>query len=219
MAHNGYRIVFLGPPGAGKGTQASLLSQKYGIKKISTGDILREAVRRGSELGKKAKKYMDAGELVPDDIIIGLIEEQIEGIDSFILDGFPRTIRQAEALDDLLAERGKPLTHVVFVSVPDEEIVRRLTARRICPNCGAVYNMVYSPPKRDELCDVCGTPLVQRSDDREDVIRNRLRVYAENTATLIDYYRGKGIFYEVNGLGRVEDVLSRIEEVLKVQRT
>lgn len=215
MAHNGYRIVFLGPPGAGKGTQASLLAEKYGIKKISTGDILREAVRKGTELGKKAKKYMDAGELVPDDIIIGLIEEQIEGIDSFILDGFPRTIRQAEALDDLLAERGKPLTHVVFVSVPDEEIVKRLTARRVCPKCGAVYNLIYNPPKRDEICDVCGTPLVQRSDDREDVIRNRLKVYRENTAPLIDYYREKGIFYEVDGVGKVEEVLERIEGVLK----
>ncbi len=147
MENNGYRIVFLGPPGAGKGTQASLLSEKYGIKKISTGDILREAVRKGTELGKKAKKYMDAGELVPDDIIIGLIEEQIQGVDSFILDGFPRTMKQAEALDRLLSERGKPLSHVIFVNVPDEEIVKRLTARRVCPNCGAVYNMIYNPPK------------------------------------------------------------------------
>jgi len=215
MENNGYRIVFLGPPGAGKGTQASLLSEKYGIRKISTGDILREAVRRGTELGKKAKKYMDAGDLVPDDIIIGLIEEQIEGIDSFILDGFPRTMKQAEALDRLLSERDKPLSHVIFVNVPDEEIVKRLTARRVCPNCGAVYNMIYNPPKRDEICDVCGTPLVQRSDDREDVIRNRLKVYRESTAPLIDYYRGKGIFYEVDGVGKVEEVLKRIEGVLR----
>ncbi len=215
MENNGYRIVFLGPPGAGKGTQASLLSEKYGIKKISTGDILREAVRKGTELGKKAKKYMDAGELVPDDIIIGLIEEQIQGVDSFILDGFPRTMKQAEALDRLLSERGKPLSHVIFVNVPDEEIVKRLTARRVCPNCGAVYNMIYNPPKRDEICDVCGTPLVQRSDDREDVIRNRLKVYRESTAPLIDYYREKGIFYEVNGVGKVEEVLRRIEGVLR----
>ncbi len=215
MENNGYRIVFLGPPGAGKGTQASLLSEKYGIKKISTGDILREAVRKGTELGKKAKKYMDAGELVPDDIIIGLIEEQIQGVDSFILDGFPRTMKQAEALDGLLSERGKPLSHVIFVNVPDEEIVKRLTARRVCPNCGAVYNMIYNPPKRDEICDVCGTPLVQRSDDREDVIRNRLKVYRESTAPLIDYYRDKGIFYEVDGVGKVEEVLRRIEGVLR----
>ncbi len=215
MAHNGYRIVFLGPPGAGKGTQASLLAERYGIRKISTGDILREAVRKGTELGMKAKKYMDAGELVPDDIIIGLIEEQIEGIDSFILDGFPRTMKQAEALDGLLAERGKPLTHVVFVGVPDEEIVKRLTARRVCPKCGAVYNLIYNPPRRDEICDVCGTPLVQRSDDREDVIRNRLKVYRENTAPLIDYYRRKGIFHEVDGVGRVEEVFGRIEAVLR----
>ncbi len=215
MENNGYRIVFLGPPGAGKGTQASLLSEKYGIKKISTGDILREAVRKGTELGKKAKKYMDAGELVPDDIIIGLIEEQIQGVDSFILDGFPRTMKQAEALDRLLSERGKPLSHVIFVNVPDEEIVKRLTARRVCPNCGAVYNMIYNPPKRDEICDVCGTPLVQRSDDREDVIRNRLKVYRESTAPLIDYYRNRGIFYEVDGVGKVEEVLRRIEGVLR----
>ncbi len=215
MANDGYRIVFLGPPGAGKGTQASLLADRHGIKKISTGDILREAVRKGTELGMKAKKYMDAGDLVPDDIIIGLIEEQIEGVDSFILDGFPRTMKQAEALDDLLSARGKPLTHVIFVGVPDDEIVKRLTARRVCPKCGAVYNLIYNPPKRDEVCDVCGTPLVQRSDDREDVIRNRLKVYRENTAPLIDYYRRKGIFHEINGVGKVEEVFGRIESVLK----
>ncbi|NPB04650.1 MAG: adenylate kinase [Thermotogae bacterium] len=214
MAHDGYRIVFLGPPGAGKGTQASLLAKKYGIKKISTGDILREAVRNGTELGRKAKRYMDAGELVPDGIIIGLIEEQIAGHESFILDGFPRTLVQAKALDELLNKQGKPLTHVIFVSVPDEEIVRRLTARRVCPKCGAVYNLVYNPPKSDEICDVCGTPLIQRSDDREDVIRNRLRVFKESTAPLVDYYRKRGIYHEVNGVGSVEEVLKRIEEAL-----
>ncbi|NPA80172.1 MAG: adenylate kinase [Thermotogae bacterium] len=215
MAHDGYRIVLLGPPGAGKGTQAKLLAEKYGIKKISTGDILREAVRKGTPLGMKAKKYMDAGELVPDDIIVGLIEEQIEDAHSFILDGFPRTLVQAEALDRLLAERGKPLTHVIFVNVPDEEIVRRLTARRVCPKCGAVYNLIYNPPKNDEICDICGTPLVQRSDDREDVIRNRLKVYRESTAPLVDYYRKRGIFHEIDGVGKVEEVFARIESVLR----
>ncbi len=214
MERNRYRIIFLGPPGAGKGTQAEKLAENLGIPKISTGDILREAVTRGTELGKKAKSYMDKGELVPDGIILGIIEEAIDGKESFILDGFPRNINQARALDEMLSRKGLDITHVIFLDVPDDEIVKRIAYRRICLNCGAVYNLIFDPPREDEICDVCGSKLVQREDDKEEVVKNRLKVYRENTESLIRIYEDRGILRRIDGIGDREEIFRRIREVL-----
>ncbi len=208
-------FVFLGPPGAGKGTQAEIIAKKHGLVKISTGDILREAVKNGTELGKLADGYMKRGELVPDEIMLGLIEEQLANIDKgFILDGFPRTVKQAEGLDELLQKKHLPLKAVILLDVPDEEIIKRLSARRVCPNCGAVYNLLYNPPKNDEICDVCGTKLVQRKDDNPETIKRRLDVYHEQTAPLIDYYQAKGLLVKVDGTGKPEQITEAIEEVI-----
>ena len=208
-------FVFLGPPGAGKGTQAEIIAKKHGLVKISTGDILREAVKNGTELGKLADGYMKRGELVPDEIMLGLIEEELEKVDKgFILDGFPRTVKQAEGLDELLMKKNLSLKSVILLDVPDEEIVKRLSARRVCPNCGAVYNMIYNPPKNDEICDVCGTKLVQRKDDNPETIKRRLAVYREQTAPLIDYYNNKGLLVKINGTGKPEEITRAIEEVI-----
>ncbi len=208
-------FVFLGPPGAGKGTQAEIIAKKHGLVKISTGDILREAVKKGTELGKLADGYMKRGELVPDEIMLGLIEEELEKIDKgFILDGFPRTVKQAEGLDELLAKKNLPLKAVILLDVPDDEIIKRLSARRVCPNCGAVYNLIFNPPKNDEICDVCGTKLVQRKDDNPETIKRRLDVYREQTAPLIGYYREKGLLVEIDGTGDPEKITRAIEEVV-----
>ncbi len=208
-------VIFLGPPGSGKGTQAQKLSAEYGFKHISTGDILREAVRKGTELGKLAKSYMDRGELVPDDVMIGLIEDVLRNWENpVIMDGFPRTLPQAEAFDKLLDKLNFELRKVVLFDVPDDEIVKRLSARRVCPKCGAVYNMLYHPPKNDEICDVCGTKLIQRDDDRPETIRRRLEVYRRDTEPLIDYYRQKGLLAVVDGTGKVDEITGRIAQVL-----
>jgi len=214
MERNGYRIIFLGPPGAGKGTQAEKLSKYLGIKKISTGDILREAVYNGTDLGKKAKEYMERGELVPDDIMIGLIEEAIGSERNFILDGFPRTLKQAESLDDMLSKKNLCITHVLLMNVPDEEIITRISKRRICPKCQTVYNLVYNPPKNDETCDRCGEKLVQRKDDSEEVVKNRLRVYKESTQPIVGFYEVRGLVRVIEGSGTPEEVFKRITEVL-----
>ncbi len=204
-------IIFLGPPGGGKGTQAKILAERYGFRHISTGDLLREAVRKGTDLGRLAKSYMDKGELVPDDVMIGLIEEVMkEDERSVIMDGFPRTLPQAEAFDSLLERLTIELLKAVLIDVPDEEIVRRLSARRVCPGCGAVYNMIYNPPKNDEICDVCGTKLIQRDDDRPETIKRRLAVYRRDTEPLVEYYRKKGKLASVNGVGAVEEITDRI---------
>lgn len=211
------RLILLGPPGSGKGTQGAWLSSKYGIPAISTGDILREAVRRGTELGKKAKSYMDAGELVPDDVIIGLIEERLSESDcakGFILDGFPRTVPQAEALEELMKRRNWPLDAVLSLEVPDEEIVRRSVNRRVCANCGRVFNLITDPPPADGKCPVCGGEIIQRDDDNEETVRARLRVYNEQTAPLKDYYEKRGKLIRVDGVGSIEEVRSRIEAAL-----
>ena len=211
------RLILLGPPGSGKGTQGAWLSSKYGIPAISTGDILREAVRRGTELGKKAKNYMDAGELVPDDVIIGLIEERLSESDcakGFILDGFPRTVPQAEALEELMKRRNWPLDAVLSLEVPDEEIVRRSVNRRVCANCGRVFNLITDPPPADGKCPVCGGEIIQRDDDNEETVRARLRVYNEQTAPLKDYYEKRGKLIRVDGVGSIEEVRSRIEAAL-----
>ncbi len=214
MERNRYRIIFLGPPGAGKGTQAEKLAENLGIPKISTGDILRDAVARGTELGKKAKSYMEKGELVPDGIILGIIEEAIDGKESFILDGFPRNINQARALDEMLSKKGLDITHVIFLEVPDDEIVKRIAYRRICVNCGAVYNLIFDPPREDEICDLCVSKLIQREDDREEVVKNRLKVYRENTESLIRIYEDRGILRRIDGIGDREEIFRRIMEVL-----
>jgi adenylate kinase len=213
-------ILFLGAPGAGKGTQAVKLSEKLGIPHISTGDMFREAVSKGTELGKKAKEYMDRGELVPDEVVIGIVKERISQPDcekGCILDGFPRTVAQAEALDSALSELGKKVDFVINVEVGEDEIIRRLTGRRTCRNCGAVYHVVFNPPKSGEVCDVCGGELYQRDDDTEETVRNRLKVYEEKTAPLIDYYRTRGVLYGVNGEQPVEDVTAEIERLLGVR--
>ncbi len=199
-------IVLLGPPGAGKGTQAKLLSQELGLLHISTGDILRSAVEKGTPLGRKAKEYMERGELVPDDLIIALIEEVLPPEGGVILDGFPRTTAQAEALEDLLKRKGLKLSAVVLFDLPDDLVVERLAGRRVCPRCGAVYHIRYSPPREDEICDRCGTKLIQREDDREEVIRRRLAVYREQTAPLVEYYDRKGILIRLDAGRDIEEV-------------
>ncbi len=212
------RLILLGPPGSGKGTQGAWLSDKYGIPAISTGDILREAVRQGTELGKKAKSYMDAGKLVPDDVIIGLIEERLSEPDctkGFILDGFPRTVPQAEALEALMARRNWPLDAVLSLEVPDEEIVQRSVNRRVCEKCGRVFNLITDPPPADGKCPVCGGRIVQREDDNEETVRARLRVYNEQTAPLKKYYEERGKLIRVDGVGSIEEVRSRIEAALR----
>jgi len=213
------RLVLFGPPGAGKGTQAKKLKARFGIPQISTGDILREARRKGTELGRKAAEYMDRGELVPDEIILGLVRERLSQMDcrdGFVLDGFPRTIPQAEGLERILEEMGKPLDKVVSLAVPDEVIVERLSARRICERCGQEYNLKTRPPNKDRVCDLCGGKLIQRPDDVPDTIRERLRVYREKTEPLRNFYLKRGLWVEVDGVGDVEEVFERIGRVLGI---
>lgn len=184
-------IVFIGPPGAGKGTQSALLSERLSFVQISTGDLLREAVKNNTPLGVKAKHYMEQGNLVPDELIIAMIDEKLQQLEgkNIILDGFPRTVNQAKALDDLLPKRNRKLDTVILFQIGDEEVVKRLSGRRVCQNCGAVYHIVYNPPKKEGVCDKCGGNLIQREDDKEEVIRKRLEVYHSQTAALIDYYK------------------------------
>lgn len=207
-------LVFLGPPGAGKGTQAKRLAQELGLKHISTGDILREAVKNETPLGKKAKEYMDRGELVPDELIIALIEEVMPPGGGVIFDGFPRTIAQAEALDNMLKRKGLKLDKVILFDVDDEVVVDRLSGRRVCPSCGAVYHLKFNPPKNDEVCDRCSVKLIQREDDREEVVRNRLEVYRKQTAPLIEYYERKGILISLDASKEIEEVYQELKKVV-----
>jgi adenylate kinase len=203
-------IIFLGPPGAGKGTQAQLLKERNGFVQISTGDLLREAVKNQTELGRLAKKYMDEGKLVPDNLIISLIKEKLQEYTdkNIIFDGFPRTIPQAESLDNLLSKLNKNIDAVILFEIEDEEVVKRLTGRRVCPSCGAVYHMVYNSPKIDEICDKCGTKLIQRDDDKEEVIRKRLEVYHQQTKPLIEYYKSKIV--EIDATDNPENIYNKI---------
>jgi adenylate kinase len=208
-------IVLFGPPGAGKGTQAKKLVADFGIPHLSTGDVLREAVRQGTELGKRAKPLMDAGKLVPDDLVIGLVEERLRADDAqkgFILDGFPRTIPQAEALTRVLQKNGRTINAVISLEVPEAELVNRLSARRSCPQCGAVYHMVSQPPKRAGYCDNEGAGLLQREDDKEDRVKARLRVYAEQTSPLKEWYRERGLLRSIDGVGSPEGIYAQIQK-------
>lgn len=214
MAHN---LVLLGPPGAGKGTQAKELSARLGVPHISTGDMLRDAVRGGTDLGLKAKAIMDQGGLVPDDLLTGLVKERLSRPDcdgGFILDGYPRNLAQAGTLEGILGELGKAGVVALELEVPDEAIVGRLGDRRSCPSCGAVYNLASSPPKREGACDGCGAGLVQRDDDRPETIRERLRVYHEKTAPLTQWYGTREALKRVPGSGAPAQVLAALERAL-----
>jgi adenylate kinase len=211
------RIVLIGAPGGGKGTQAKRLVDRFGIPQISTGDLLREAVAAGTPLGLRAKSVMEAGQLVSDDIVLDMIRDRLSRPDAqkgFILDGFPRNIPQARALDVLLNGMGKPLQIGLLIDVPFDILMQRLTGRRTCSACGAIYNAYTSPPRIDGICDNCGGNLLQRADDNEDTVVNRLRVYESQTAPLVDYYRREGILRTVQGTGEVEDIFNAILRVL-----
>ena len=209
-------LVFLGPPGAGKGTQAQRISEKLGLKRITPGDILRKEVEKGTRLGKEVAGYMEKGELVPDEMVLEIIGEELERVgQGFILDGFPRTVAQAKGLDRILESKKWLLHAVVFLDVPDDEIVKRLSARRVCPSCGAVYNMISSPPRNNETCDRCGAHLVRRGDDEPETIRKRLEVYTKETAPLIDYYEKKGLLVRIDGARSLDEVTSLIEKALE----
>jgi adenylate kinase len=207
------RLVLLGAPGAGKGTQAKKLIEKYGIPQISTGDLLRAAVSAGTELGKEAKSFMDKGELVPDSVVLGMVEERMGQDDckkGYILDGFPRNTAQAEALDGMLDKLAMPITAAVSVDVPFEDLMKRLTGRRTCKNCGQMYNIYFTPPAKEGVCDKCGGELFQRDDDKEETIKKRLEVYESQTAPLIDYYGNKGILKRFEGTGSIDDIFNNI---------
>jgi adenylate kinase len=212
-------LIFLGPPGSGKGTQAKRLAEKASLRHLSTGDLLRDAVKEGTELGNKAKTYMEAGELVPDSIIIGLIEEKRNGgeLDNgFILDGFPRTIPQAEALDEMFARAGVRIDHAVLLNVEDDEIVRRLSGRMYCSDCQTPYNYPNNMPKQEGICDRCGGGLVRRPDDEPEVVKNRLEVYKKQTRPIEDYYRRQSLLMAVPGVGSPDEIFVRITGQLGV---
>jgi adenylate kinase len=204
------RVVLFGPPGAGKGTQAHRLADYYGARLIATGDIFRKNVRYETPLGLKAKSYMEAGELVPDDVVTAMLLEELDRAnDGFILDGFPRTIPQAQALEEALAERQRPLQAVLKFSIPDEITIARLAGRRTCSRCERTYNVEFSPPKVEGVCDQCGGVLVQRDDDREETVRHRIEVYHRDTEPLQKFYWDRGLLREVNAVGPVEEITRR----------
>ncbi len=211
-------LVFLGLPGAGKGTQAALLAEKYNIPHISTGDMFREAVKQQTELGKKAKEYMDAGELVPDQVTIGIVRERLAQDDcrrGFILDGFPRTIAQAEALEEVLQELNRELDLALLIDVPEEELVERLTGRRVCQNCGATYHVKFDPPEVEGICDECGGRLEQRDDDKPETVKKRLEVNREKTEKMVNFYSSRGILTEIDARGEIEDIQDKIIRLIE----
>ncbi|GLV52112.1 adenylate kinase [Thermobispora bispora] len=212
------RVVLVGPPGAGKGTQAQYIASHLSVPKISTGDIFRANVSRGTELGKLAKEYMDRGELVPDEVTIAMVRDRLLQDDvreGFLLDGFPRNVPQAEVLKEMLAEFGASLDVVLELKVDDEEVIRRLSGRRTCRSCGKVWHVVFDPPAVEGVCDACGGELFQRDDDREETIRRRLEVYQEQTAPLISFYEKEGILAGIDATGPVEEVTQRALSVLR----
>lgn len=212
-------LILFGPPGAGKGTQGALLAERLGLLRLSTGDVLRDAVRRGTPLGAEARRYMDAGELVPDDVIVGIVRDYLAGEAAdtgVIFDGFPRTLPQAERLDQMLHELDRPLRAVLVLDVDDATLIRRLSGRRSCPTCGALYNVYFEPPRVDGRCDNCGSELVQRADDDADTVKRRLDVYREQTEPLLAYFRGTGVeLHHVDGDRPVEEVQSDLVELLR----
>ena len=213
------KIIMLGAPGAGKGTQAKKIAEKCGIPHISTGDIFRANIKNGTELGNKAKTYMDQGLLVPDELVCDLVVDRIQQDDckkGYILDGFPRTIPQAESLDKALQAIGEKMDYAIDVEVPDENIVKRMGGRRACVGCGATYHLVYAPTKKEGICDVCGGELILRDDDKPETVQKRLGVYHEQTQPLIDYYKNQGILREVDGSVDMEDVFKEILNILGV---
>ena len=211
------KVVMLGAPGAGKGTQAKKIAAKYNIPHISTGDIFRANIKNSTELGKKAKTYMDQGLLVPDELVVDLVVDRVnqeDCADGYVLDGFPRTIPQAEALTKALASQGQKLDYAIDVDVPDENIVRRMSGRRACVGCGATYHLEYAPTKKEGICDVCGGELILRDDDKPETVEKRLGVYHEQTQPLIDYYTNAGILKRVDGTVDIEEVFQAVVQIL-----
>ena len=211
------KIVMLGAPGAGKGTQAKMIAAEYGIPHISTGDIFRANIKEGTELGVKAKAYMDQGLLVPDELTCDLVVDRIQQSDAkngYVLDGFPRTIPQAEALTNALAEKGEKVDFAINIDVPDQNIIDRMGGRRACVSCGATYHIVNIPPKKEGICDVCGAELILRDDDKPETVKKRLDVYHEQTQPLIDYYKAEGVLKDVDGTVDMKDVFESIVKVL-----
>ena len=214
-------LVLLGPPGSGKGTQGERLQEDFRLPYYATGDILRGAVREDSELGNQAKEYMDRGDLVPDEVMVGLIAERVaseEAVDGFILDGFPRTIGQAEALDSKLRELGRGLGAAILIDVPDEEVVRRLSGRRVCEKEGHIFHMEFDPPNEEGVCDIDGSRLQIRDDDKPEVVRHRVGTYHDKTEPLVSYYEHRGILRRVDGLAAPDDVSDRIRAMLATLR-
>ena len=211
------KVVMLGAPGAGKGTQAKKIAAKYNIPHISTGDIFRANIKNGTELGKKAKTYMDQGLLVPHELVVDLVVDRVnqeDCADGYVLDGFPRTIPQAEALTKALASQGQKLDYAIDVDVPDENIVRGMSGRRACAGCGATYHLEYAPTKKEGICDVCGGELILRDDDKPETVEKRLGVYHEQTQPLIDYYTNAGILKRVDGTVDIEEVFQAVVQIL-----
>ncbi|MBZ4672538.1 adenylate kinase [Deferribacterales bacterium Es71-Z0220] len=211
-------MIFLGPPGAGKGTQSANIIRDFNIVQISTGDILRAAVKEGTEFGLMAKKYMDEGKLVPDDVIIGIVKDRLQADDcknGFILDGFPRTIPQAIALDSMLKDSlNTEITHIISLEVPDEDILERLTGRRTCENCKKGFHIKFAPSAKGDVCDECGGKLIQRDDDKEETIKKRLNVYHEQTSMLKDYYKNSGKLSIIDGTGEPDEIYTKIKGIL-----
>jgi len=210
-------VILLGPPGAGKGTQAKMLVEEYQIPQISTGDILRAAVKEGSPLGKEAKACMDKGDLVPDSVVIGIVEERIQQPDcakGYMLDGFPRTVPQAEALDGMLKNLSSQIDHVVSIEVANEELVGRLTGRRTCRDCGVGFHVMFDPPEQEGVCDKCGGELYQRDDDNVETVSSRLEVYESQTLPLIDYYAAQEKIRPIDGVGDIKEIFGRVTQVL-----
>lgn len=212
-------LILLGPPGAGKGTQAALLSQRLGIPHVASGDLFREAMKKGTELGEKAQSYMERGALVPDEVTKAMIEERLKEPDcapGVILDGFPRTLEQARALEGILAERGRKIDRVLLIQVSEGTLIERLSGRRTCRRCQANYHILFNPPQKEGVCDKCGGDLYQRSDDKEETVRRRFRVYIEETAPLIDHYRRQGLLTEIDGEQGIEGVQGEILKALSL---